>query len=216
MGAQIQSGIPGVDQDEFDGYCEHLLVRAESTAEIIGTYRVLTPAQAKRVGAWYSDAEFDLSACGLDRSDTVELGRSCIHADHRNGPVLMMLWSALVRFLAQQRVHQLVGCTSIPLNVNGVPSPVGLAMAANVYRHLEMYLVPIDKRALPRVALPIEALSNDLPAQPPALLRGYLRLGARLLGAPCWDAAFNTADVPVALNVQDLPLRFRREYLANA
>ncbi len=89
-------------------------------------------------------------------------------------------------------------------------------MAANVYRHLDMYLVAPQKRAVPRIALPLEMLTNELPAQPPALLRGYLRLGARILGAPCWDAAFNTADLPVLLHAQDLPHRFRREFLAHA
>ncbi len=102
MGAQLSTLTPGLDEDEFDPYCEHLIVRAQSSGEVVGTYRLLTPAQAKRIGTWYTDTEFDLSACGIDRSRTLELGRSCIHADHRSGPVLMQLWTALVQFLAQQ------------------------------------------------------------------------------------------------------------------
>ena len=61
MGARLRTPLPGHDIDLFDDYCEHLLVREADTGEVIGTYRVLTPAQAKRVGCFYSDTEFDLT-----------------------------------------------------------------------------------------------------------------------------------------------------------
>ena len=55
MGARLQPVLPGHDIDLFDDYCEHLLVRDADTRQVIGTYRVLTPEQAKRVGGFYSD-----------------------------------------------------------------------------------------------------------------------------------------------------------------
>jgi len=61
MGARLDSPEPGLDIDLFDPYCEHLLVRDAETREVIGTYRVLTSAQVKRVGSTYSDTEFDLT-----------------------------------------------------------------------------------------------------------------------------------------------------------
>ena len=88
MGARLsvpQGSPPGHDIDMFDPYCEHLLVRApgEGTepGPVIGTYRVLTPASAKRVGGLYSDTEFDLTRLRPLRSRMVELGRSCVHPD---------------------------------------------------------------------------------------------------------------------------------------
>jgi putative hemolysin len=61
MGARLSSKVPGHDIDLFDDYCEHLLVRETVSGQVIGTYRVLTPEQAKRAGSTYSDTEFDLT-----------------------------------------------------------------------------------------------------------------------------------------------------------
>ena len=55
MGARLDTPVPGHDVDLFDDFCEHLLVRDAQTQDVIGTYRVLTPAQAERVGGTYSD-----------------------------------------------------------------------------------------------------------------------------------------------------------------
>src|SRR5215208_310720 len=92
MGARLGTWVPGHDIDLFDDYCEHLLVRDEQTREVIGTYRVLTPAQALRVGSTYSDTEFDLVRLRHLRGRMVELGRSCVHPDHRHGGVILALW----------------------------------------------------------------------------------------------------------------------------
>ncbi len=92
MGARLTSPVPGHDIDLFDDFCEHLLVRDEASGAVIGTYRVLTPAQAKRVGGTYSDTEFDLTRLRTLRPRMVELGRSCVHPDHRHGGVIMALW----------------------------------------------------------------------------------------------------------------------------
>jgi len=61
MGARLPTPLAGHDIDLFDDFCEHLLVRDQATQQVIGTYRVLTPAQARRVGGTYSDTEFDLT-----------------------------------------------------------------------------------------------------------------------------------------------------------
>jgi putative hemolysin len=77
MGARVSTPLAGHDIDLFDDFCEHLLVREELTQQVIGTYRVLTPAQARRVGSTYSDTEFDLTRLRDLRERMVEPG-SCI------------------------------------------------------------------------------------------------------------------------------------------
>ena len=94
MGATLPKTVPGNDIDVFDDYCEHLLVRDEESGDVIGTYRLLTPTQAKRAGSTYSDTEFDLTRLRSLRESMVELGRSCVHADHRHGGVILALWGA--------------------------------------------------------------------------------------------------------------------------
>ena len=122
MGAQLNAPIAGHDIDRFDDYCEHLLVRDAVTRQVIGTYRLLTPTQACRAGGFYSDTEFDLSSLSALRLRMVELGRSCVHPEHRHGGVILSLWGALFEFMQRNQLDSMVGCASIPLLHNGVIS----------------------------------------------------------------------------------------------
>ncbi len=213
MGARIRSpqGLVGHDVDLFDDYCEHLIVRDKASQSVIGTYRVLTPVQAKRVGSTYSDSEFDLVRLRALRPHMVELGRSCVHADFRQGAVIMALWGALAAFMERNQLHTMIGCASIPMMHNGVIS--GNA-AASIWRQMkDKNLAPVEHQVRPRLPLPVEKLDDSLEIEPPALIKGYLRLGAKILGAPAWDPDFNTADLPMMMRISDLPSRYRKHFL---
>ena len=211
MGARLSTPVAGHDIDLFDDFCEHLLVRCQASGQVVGTYRVLTPAQARRVGSFYSDTEFDLTRLRSLRERMVELGRSCVHADHRHGGVIMALWGALFEFMVRNELDTMVGCASIPMLHQGVVSG---DVAASVWRQVrEAHLAPIEWQVRPRLPLPVEQLDDSLPVDPPPLIRGYLRLGAKVLGAPAWDPDFNTADLPMLMRVADLPVRYRRHLL---
>ncbi|MFM9879298.1 MAG: GNAT family N-acetyltransferase [Burkholderiaceae bacterium] len=210
MGARLSSPMAGYDIDLFDDYCEHLLVRDEMTHEVIGTYRVLTPAQAKRVGSTYSDTEFDLTRLRAIRSRMVELGRSCVHHDHRHGGVIMALWGALCEFMTRNQLDIMIGCASIPMQHNGVS---GGHAAASIWHQLsKTHLSAIEYHVLPRLPLPVDRYSDLLEVEPPALIKGYLRLGAKVLGPPAWDPDFNTADLPMLMRIADLPPRYKKHF----
>ncbi len=210
MGACLPQTLPGHDIDLFDDYCEHLLVRDVATQQVIGTYRVLTPAQAKRVGGTYSDTEFDLTRLRGVRDRMVELGRSCVHPDHRHGGVILSLWGALFEFMSRNQLDTMIGCASIPMLHNGV---IKGDVAASVWQQLRQdALASIEFHVRPRLPLPIEELNGDLNVEPPALIKGYSRLGAKILGAPAWDPDFNTADLPMMMRVGDLPRRYRKHF----
>ena len=213
MGARLHTPEPGYDIDFFDDYCEHLLVRDVPTHQVVGTYRVLTPAQAQRVGCTYSDTEFDLTRLRALRAHTVELGRSCVHPEHRHGGVILALWGALADFMVRNRLHTMIGCASIPMVHHGVPSA---HVAASIWQQLrQTHLAPIEHQVLPRLPLPVERLDDSLVVEPPALIKGYLRMGARVLGPPAWDPDFNTADLPMMMRIADLPLRYRQHFLGS-
>ncbi len=211
MGARLTppKGTPGgLDIDLFDAYCEHVLVRADGAdgepGPVVGTYRVLTPAAAKRAGGLYSDTEFDLTRLRGMRSRVAEIGRSCVHADHRSGGAIIALWGALAEFMARNGLDTVIGCASVSMRDGG-------HFAASLWRQIAAdHLAPIDCQVRPRLPLPIEHLRQDLAVEPPALIRGYLRCGAKLMGEPAWDPDFNTADLPLIVRMADLPARFRR------
>jgi putative hemolysin len=211
MGARLNTPIPGHDMDLFDDYCEHLIVRDLASRAVIGTYRVLTAAQARRVGGFYSDTEFDLVRLRSLRERMVELGRSCVHPDHRHGGVIMTLWGALGEFMARNSLDVMVGCASIPMLHNGIVSG---DVAASIWKQVrQAHLAPVEYHVRARLPLPIEELDDSLPVETPALIKGYLRCGAVVLGPPAWDPDFNSADLPMMIRMADLPARYRKHFL---
>lgn len=211
MGARLQTSVPGHDIDLFDNYCEHLLVRDGITREVVGTYRLLTPVQAQRAGSTYSDLEFDLTRLRGLRERMVELGRSCVHPDYRTGGVIMALWGALAEFMVRNKLDTMIGCASIPMLHNGMASG---DVAASIWQQLKAtHLAPIEHHVRPRLPLPVDQLDCSLLVEPPALIKGYLRLGAKILGAPAWDPDFNTADLPMMMRINDMPARYRKHFL---
>jgi putative hemolysin len=215
MGARLPVTVPGHDVDLFDDYCEHLLVRDVGSGQVIGTYRVLTPAQAKRAGSTYSDTEFDLTRLRFLRESMVELGRSCVHRDHRHGGVIMALWGALAEFMVRNRLDTMIGCASIPMGSEGHNGTFGGGYAAaSVWRQVkDKHLAGIEFHVRPRLALPVDDLHSDLVVEPPALIKGYLRLGAKVMGPPAWDPDFNAADLPMMMRIADMPPRYRKHFL---
>ncbi|MCZ8074350.1 MAG: GNAT family N-acetyltransferase [Paucibacter sp.] len=214
MGARLSvpAGAPARhDIDTFDAFCEHLLVREVDAhgrvGQVIGTYRVLTPAAAKQAGGWYSETEFDLTRLRGLREQMVELGRSCIHPDHRSGGAIMALWGALAEFMMRNKLDTMIGCASVSMRDGG-------HFAASLWKQLEQsHLASIEWQVRPRLPLPVDELRHDLVVEAPPLIKGYLRCGARILGAPAWDPDFNTADLPMMMHLADLPSRYRRHFM---
>jgi putative hemolysin len=211
MGARLKESVPGHDIDLFDDFCEHLIIRDAHSQQVIGTYRVLTPAQAKRIGSTYSDLEFDLTRLRPYRERMVELGRSCVHPAHRHGGVIMALWGALAEFMVRNKLDVMIGCASIPMLHQGVVSG---EVAASIWHQLKhTHLAGVEDQVTPRLALPVEQWSIATAFEPPALIKGYLRLGAKVLGAPAWDPDFNTADLPMLMKINEMPARYRKHFL---
>lgn len=190
MGARLNCREPGVDHDHFDPWCQHLIVRDEAHGRIVGTYRILTPEAARRAGAYYSESEFDLTRFLHLRARLVEVGRSCIDPDYRSGAVITLLWNGLARFMVENNYDYLMGCASISMADGG-------HNAANIFAALRDQMASVEYHVFPRYPLPVAQLANERPAETPPLLGAYLRVGARVCGAPAWDPDFNTADLPI-------------------
>ena len=207
MGANLPKNAEGLDVDEFDRYCDHLLIRDQDTLKVVGTYRVLPPHKAQEIGRLYSDAEFDLSRLNHLRPKLVELGRSCVHQDYRSGAVIMALWSGLAQYMQKNGYEIMLGCASIPMADGG-------HYAASLYNSLgNDQIAPTEFHAFPRLPLPLEKLNGGLDVDPPPLIKGYLKLGAKICRAPAWDPDFNTADLLTMLRLSEIIPRYAKHFL---
>lgn|SRR5512143_993617 len=207
MGARLSSPLPGHDIDLYDPFCDHLLVRELASGEVVGTYRILPPEAARRVGSYYSEQEFDLTRLGFLRPRMAELGRSCVHRAHRSGAVIARLWMGLADYMTRYGYEYIVGCASIGMADGG-------HIAASAYRQLtQRHLAPIEWRATPRYRLPVESLDDGQTAALPPLIKGYSRLGAMVCGEPAWDPDFNTADLLMLLPMAQLNRSYARRLI---
>lgn len=204
LGAELRS-CDGLDVDEFDRYCDHLVVRDEDSLRVVGTYRVLAPHQARRIGRLYSEAEFDLRRLDHLRPTMVELGRSCVHRDYRSGSALMLLWAGLARFMKANGYTHAMGCASVTLADGG-------RLAAFVRDLSEQRLAPPEYRAFPWLAFPHERIERPAQAELPPLIRGYFAAGARVCGEPAWDPEFGTADFLMLVALDQVSGRYARHF----
>lgn len=208
-----------LEADRFDPFCDHLLIKIHDPWEqyrtqIIGTCRVLRPAQAVLAGGFYSDTEFELSAIESLRPKALELGRTCVHPDWRRGYVIMTMWRALSQYMLRHQLDTLIGSASISLTDGGYA-------AAAIWERLRFtHLVDQSWQVAPLDPLPLDLLlavrtrsMTARPIQTPPLIDGYLRCGAQLLGPPSRDVLFNTADLPIMLQFDALTPRYRKHFL---
>jgi putative hemolysin len=204
LGATLHTTVPGLDVDEFDDACDHLIIRDDKSGAIVGTYRMLLPGRSPKR---YGDTEFDLTALDPLRDVLVETGRSCVAPEHRNGAVINLMWTGIARYLHLHNKRWLGGCASVSLDDGG-------QLAAGVWeRARAKHLSPPRMRVTPRNPWPTPEAAPIANTAMPPLLRGYLRLGAWVCGEPAYDPDFNVADLYVLLSLDRMDPRYRRHFL---
>lgn len=197
----------GEDTDEFDAFCDHILVYDDRSGEVVGTYRLQTGFSAERRIGYYSEREFDFSPYRVLRDELVELGRACIHPDHRKYEVLMLLWKAIAAYATDHRARYLIGCSSL----TSQDPREGWA----VYHRLKPMLAAEPLRTVPTEAFtcPLSADDDSADGRPPKLLRTYLALGATICGPPALDREFKTIDFLTLMDLNNLSPAIRGRLL---
>lgn len=205
MGARVIGHEVGLDLDRYDPHCAHLLAREGAGGRVIACLRILDGMSAMRAGGYYSQQEFDMTRVLLQPGKILEVGRTCVARDRRNGATLSALWNGLAREALARGADHLVGCASVPFD----PETEALSPLTE---SLKPYWSEDDLRVFPRRPVPRDAEEPSNDARLPPLLGAYLRLGARVCGEPSWDPEFGTADYFVRVSVQKLAARYARRF----
>lgn len=188
--------ITGEDQDEFDPVCDHVIVEERRTGSVVGTYRLQTGSNALRHLGYYSAREFDFSPYEPLRHQMVELGRACIHPEHRKYEVLMLLWRTIARYVRDRGGRYLIGCSSL--------SSQDTQAGSSLYHKLQASLAPEHLRTQPTPDYAFTLPEPVVKADPPKLLRTYLALGAEICGPPALDREFKTIDFLTLMDLNSL------------
>jgi L-ornithine Nalpha-acyltransferase len=212
----------GLEQDAYDPFFDHLIlvdrrIDPATRAHVIGAYRVLPGDRRAAAGRFYSETEFDLSPLLASGRRLLELGRSCVHANHRGGTAMFHLWNGLAEYVLDRGIEVLFGAASFHgSDIATLSQPLG-------YLH-HHHLAPPEMRV--RALAPHRQEMNLIPtadldrraamAATPALIKAYLRLGG-FVGDGAWiDHAFNTTDVCLVMDTGQMSARHREFYIRKA
>lgn len=209
MGARLPSAAGRLDVDRFDPHCAHLLVREGDGGRVVATARLLGGADALGAGGFYSQQEFDLTRTLTLPGRLLEVGRTCVARDRRDGATLSALWSGLAREAVARGADHLIGCASVPFD----PETEALAPLRAALR---AHWSADSSRVYPRRPVPRDPEGPARDAALPPLLAAYLRLGAKIGGEPSWDPEFGVADFFVIVSVEKLAARYARRFVERA
>jgi len=213
-----RSYATGIDTDDFDVFCEHLLVEDKNDGRVVGTYRMQSGMTAAMNLGYYSAQEFEFAPYEPLRRDILELGRASIDREHRTPEVLTLLWRGIAQYANEMGLRYLVGCSSL----NSKDPAEGWQM----YRDLTRYRVSPEFETVPTVAYTCPREQTAVNAQHetagkdavstkvPKLLKTYLTIGARICAPPAWDREFGTIDFLTLLDLKMLSSAARNRFLA--
>lgn len=217
---ELNEGLPESretkkDRDEYDLYCDHLIVINKETDDIVGTYRILKGSIAKKYIGFYSENEFDLSKIYKLQDEVAEIGRSCVKKEYRDGSVISLLWKGLAWYIKQNKIRYLMGCGSFHTNDSVLISQ------AYTYFKKKNYLVEEELRVRPRKGKEVQNFNNNLEVENlrevakkiPPLILGYLMAGAKIGGEPAYDEIFKTTDFFIFFDVKKISERYGERYL---
>ncbi|MCS1407644.1 MAG: hypothetical protein M2R45_00804 [Verrucomicrobia subdivision 3 bacterium] len=204
------SYLTHLDQDRYDPICSHLVVRDLETGKVVGTYRLQTGTTAEQHLGYYSEQEFDFQTFEPLRHKILELGRACIHQDHRNLSVLNLLWKQIAQFAKSNQLRFLIGCSSLTSQ-----DPNYGLRAFELLSRSHLAHPSLQTRPKPS----FECVANEYfypqtPIKIPKLLRAYLSLGAKVCGPPAIDQGFKTIDFLTIMDLHSLAPRVWRRYLS--
>jgi putative hemolysin len=196
----------GYDIDRFDAVCDHLIVEHAGSGQVVGTYRLQTGMIAAASLGYYGEREFDFAPYRQLGDSIIELGRACVHRDHRSTDVLNLLWRGIAQYALRHRARYLIGCSSL--------TSQDPRHGSAVYRILQKHMVEPSLRTVPNAdfAMPL-VFPENASCKVPKLLRAYLAVGGRICGPPAIDREFKTIDFLTLMDLEILHPRLRARFL---
>lgn len=208
------------DADRFDAACDHLLVLDTALAgpehrRIVGTYRLLRQEKALAAGGFYSDGEFEFGELIARHPGQrfLELGRSCVLPEYRSKRTIELLWQGIWAYISHHRIGVMAGCASFHGTVPAAHAEALSYLAHHCRTSAEFDVRAVAERYRSMDLMPPEAINVRSAAMAlPPLIKGYLRVGAKVGDGCVVDHEFDTVDVFVVMPVREIGQRYISYY----
>lgn len=201
----------GLDIDEFDPFCDHLIVREVKSGEIVGTYRLMRGSQARANIGFYSEREFNLTHIKKLDGELLELGRSCARKDFRDRALIPLMWESIAQQVKKYSVRYLFGCGSLYTTDSEEVSAMFSLLRSKYYAPDSYRVFPVEDCQFGGLSEEVKIADEQALFQKlPSLIKGYLRIGALVCGPPALDAEFGTADFFLLLDFANMKIDYLR------
>ena len=209
-----------LDYDKIDKFADHLIVidkkRKSIKNKIVGTYRLIRGDVALSFGGFYTSSEFDLTNIlnSYKHKQILELGRSCVHKDYRNGTTMKLLWKAIAEYIKLYDIKVLLGCASFPgTDVQEFSKELSY-LRSNFSLPEEISVNSLLDNNYP-VCIKNNINESDIRtfAKLPPLIKGYLRVGGRVSDSFFVDYDFNTIDLCVIVQTVNIDEKYKNKFL---
>ena len=216
----ISKKILRLDYDKVDKFADHLIVidknKKSANNKIVGTYRLIRGDVASHCGGFYTSSEFDLYKIlnSYKHNQILELGRSCVHKDYRNGTIMNLLWKAISEYVKLYDIKVLLGCASFQgTNVMKYTKELSY-LRKNFSLPEELSVKSLNPTKHPAYT-ELNTNINDLRSfvNLPPLIKGYLRIGGKVSHDCFVDYKFNTIDLCVIVNMNNINEKYKKKYL---
>lgn len=198
-----------MDKDIYDDQCHHLIVKENKTGEVIGTYRLQSKEQADAGEGFYTAKRFKIEELPDDvLAGAVEVGRACIHEDHRNGRVLFLLWKGLAAYLEHYSKRYLFGYSALQTSNKQVAHNTYAYLRENGFLHPD-YAIEIREQYK---CIPENGSQQIEDIDIPPLFKNYLDVGTKICSRPAYDKDLNLIHFVILLDVEAISDRTRKMF----
>ncbi len=216
QGKGLKNLNSGIDKDEFDDECLHLIVVHKEDNRVVGTYRIHFSSIAQSGHGFYSEQEYEIEGLSTIAPLVIEVGRTCVAHDSRNGSVVALLWSGISELIHRSGQRFLLGCVSLEstdpahgwLVYDYLKERNYLSAAIHAQPKTEFIMERPEKEIMEKAEKNISSVHSLIPP----VFKGYLRLGAKICGEPVFDRKFGTIDFFIILDVAQLPQRYTKHF----
>ncbi|MBX2847792.1 MAG: GNAT family N-acetyltransferase [Acidiferrobacterales bacterium] len=194
------------EEDEWDEVAYHVIVLdRKNSDEVVGTLRLVSNQALAVDQPFYTEHAFALNGIRENYEKIIELSRACVSPEGRGGAILMLIWKFTMQFIEKNGYQLMFGCASF----KGTDYLDHKQILSYLYhKHLaDPNLMPKPKPQVNCVAI------GEFSAKPekgkkrgavPTMLRGYLKIGARISDYAIIDPIFNTTFVAIYVDAEEM------------
>ena len=200
-----------IDSDQYDDFSEHLVVidKSYSSNKVVGTYRLLNSQKLPKNVDLYTSTEFNIENLLVKNEKILEVGRSCVDKNYRDGRIIKLLWRGLASQIVSQNVDLVIGCASFfENNVDKIKDELSYLIHFHCppenYDSFPLTSKKVNLKIVKKEDLELKKVFRKLPP----LIKAYTRTGAWIGKGAVLDDLFNTIDVCIILKSKNMHKKY--------